>query len=152
MRTPHALVMYYTQFILHICASKRNDALASERSIFSKNHDYKSFLCVGVNPLVPIFWDLRTCAWWQKTTNKHTHTHTHMHTHTRRHTHTHTRTHTHAQTHTHTHTRTNTHTHTHTWDNYSNPRCTCVLKVKYIRICVHIIIYSTVYIIYESNL
>ena len=32
-----------------------NDAVASERSIFSKNQDYKRFFCVVVNPYVPIF-------------------------------------------------------------------------------------------------
>ena len=32
-----------------------NDAIASERSIFSENQDYKSFFRVAVNPYVPIF-------------------------------------------------------------------------------------------------
>ena len=32
-----------------------NDAVASERSIFSENHDYKSFFRVVVNLYVPIF-------------------------------------------------------------------------------------------------
>ena len=32
-----------------------NDAVASERSIFSENHDYKSFFSVAVNTYVPIF-------------------------------------------------------------------------------------------------
>ena len=35
-----------------------NDALASERSIFSENHDYKSFFHVSMNTYVPIFWGL----------------------------------------------------------------------------------------------
>ena len=45
-----------------------NDAtVASVRSIFSKNHDYKSYFCVILGS---------TGAWWQKTTNRQTHTHT----------------------------------------------------------------------------
>ena len=32
-----------------------NDAVASERSIFSENHDCKSFSCVAMNTYVPIF-------------------------------------------------------------------------------------------------
>ena len=32
-----------------------NDAVASEGSIFSENHDYKSFFRVMVNTYVPIF-------------------------------------------------------------------------------------------------
>ena len=32
-----------------------NDAVASERSIFSENQDYKSFVRVAVNLYVPIF-------------------------------------------------------------------------------------------------
>ena len=35
-----------------------NDVIVFEYSIFSKNHDYKSLICVAVNPLVPIFGDL----------------------------------------------------------------------------------------------
>ena len=31
-----------------------NDAIGSERSIFSEDQDYKSFLLVSVNPYVPI--------------------------------------------------------------------------------------------------
>ena len=46
----YALVMYNTHNILWICASEKNDAIASERS---KNHDYKVLFT-----LVPIFWDL----------------------------------------------------------------------------------------------
>ena len=30
-----------------------NDAVASERSIFSENHDYKSFFRVAVNTYIP---------------------------------------------------------------------------------------------------
>ena len=41
---------------------QENDAVASERIIFTKNHNYKSFFCVAVNPLVPIFWDLHVCG------------------------------------------------------------------------------------------
>ena len=33
----------------------RNDAVASERSIFSENHDYKSFFRVAVNTYVLYF-------------------------------------------------------------------------------------------------
>ena len=32
-----------------------NDAVASEQSIFSENHDYKRFFRVTVNTYVPIF-------------------------------------------------------------------------------------------------
>ena len=32
-----------------------NDAVASERSIFSENHGYKSFFRIAVNPYEPIF-------------------------------------------------------------------------------------------------
>ena len=35
-----------------------NDAVASERSIFSENQGYKSFSRVTVNPSIPIFRDL----------------------------------------------------------------------------------------------
>ena len=37
---------------------KQNDAVASERSIFRENHDYKSFSRVAVNTYVSIFRDL----------------------------------------------------------------------------------------------
>ena len=46
--------------ILHVCASKRNDAFAFERKIFSKNQDYTSLLWVVLSPVVPIFFDLHT--------------------------------------------------------------------------------------------
>ena len=39
-----------------------NDAVASEGSIFSKNHDYKSFFCVAVNTYVPIFRGVDVCG------------------------------------------------------------------------------------------
>ena len=32
-----------------------NDAVGSERSIFRKNHGYKSFFRIAVNPYEPIF-------------------------------------------------------------------------------------------------
>ena len=53
-----------------------NDAVASERSIFSKDHNYKSFFCVAVNPLVPIFCDLHARGGRKLRTDRHTHTHT----------------------------------------------------------------------------
>ena len=54
-----------------------NDAVASERSIFSKNHGYKSFFCIAVNPLVPIYFGIymRVVA-ENYEQNTHTHTHT----------------------------------------------------------------------------
>ena len=66
-----------------------NDAVASERSIFSENQDYRRFFRVTVNPYIPIFWGecVTNCyyAWWQKTTSRQTDrqtdTHTHTHTH-----------------------------------------------------------------------
>ena len=58
-----------------------NDAVASELSIFSKNHDYKKFFfCVVVNPLVPIFWDLRACGGRKLPTDRQTDRHTDAHT------------------------------------------------------------------------
>ena len=51
-----------------------NDAVASERSIFStKKHGYKSFVCIAVNPLVPIFWDLHAYCGRKLRTGTHTH-------------------------------------------------------------------------------
>ena len=71
-----------------------NDAVASERSIFSENHDYiKVFPCRGEH--VHTYISGTRCMWWQKTTNRQTDTDTHTHT----------------------------HTYTHTRDNYNNPRC-----------------------------
>ena len=49
-----------------------NDAVASERSIFSESHDYKSFSGVTMNTYIPILRGLYRCTWWQKTTNRHT--------------------------------------------------------------------------------
>ena len=53
-------------------------AVASERSIFSKNNDYntyiKSFPCRGEH--VRTYISGYRCKRWQKTTNRHTHTHT----------------------------------------------------------------------------
>ena len=51
-----------------------NDDVISERSIFNKNHEHKSFVCVAVNPSVPIIWDLIRKV---TETTKYTHTHTH---------------------------------------------------------------------------
>ena len=39
-----------------------NDAVISERSIFSENHDYKTFVRVAVNRYVPIFRGLDVCG------------------------------------------------------------------------------------------
>ena len=58
-----------------------NDAVASEGSIFSENQDYKKvFPCRGEH--VRTYISGSRCAWWQKTTNRHTNTHIHTHTHT----------------------------------------------------------------------
>ena len=38
-----------------VAFEEANDVVASERSIFSDNQDYKSFLRVAMNPYVPIF-------------------------------------------------------------------------------------------------
>ena len=96
--------MYIRIFILRICARRRRclrgfrwypyfvaqerlvagirgkqmtPAVASERSIFSKNHDYntyiKSFPCRGEH--VRTYISGYRCTRWQKTTNRHTHTH-----------------------------------------------------------------------------
>ena len=49
-----------------------DDAVASERSIFSENHDYKRFFpCCDEH--VRTYISGSRCAWWQKTTNRHTH-------------------------------------------------------------------------------
>ena len=55
-----------------------NDAVASERSIFSENHDYKSFFRVAMNTFVPIFRGLDTRGGRKLRTDTQTHTHTHM--------------------------------------------------------------------------
>ena len=49
-----------------------NDAVASEPSIFSKNHDYKSFVHVAVNMYVPIFLDLNARGGRKLRTDTHT--------------------------------------------------------------------------------
>ena len=56
-----------------------NDAVASETSIFSENHDYKVFFRVAVNTYVPIFRGLDARGGKKKKTNRHTHTHTRTH-------------------------------------------------------------------------
>ena len=54
-----------------------NDAVASERSIFRENHDYKSLSCVAVNMYVAIFLGLDTCGGRKLRTDRETHLHTH---------------------------------------------------------------------------
>ena len=56
-----------------------NDAVASERSIFSKNHDYKSFSRIAVNTFVAIFQGLNARGSRKLRTDTHTYTHTHTH-------------------------------------------------------------------------
>ena len=53
-----------------------NDVLASEPSIFSEITFIKVFPCRGEHVRTYIFNLGSRCAWWQKTTNRHTHTHT----------------------------------------------------------------------------
>ena len=52
-------------------------AVASERTIFSKNHDYnsyiKSFPCRGEHMYIYLYISGSRCTRWQKTTNRHTH-------------------------------------------------------------------------------
>ena len=50
-----------------------NDAIVSERSIFSENHDYKSFSRVAVNTYVPIFLGLDARGGRKLRTDTHTH-------------------------------------------------------------------------------
>ena len=53
-------------------------AVAAERSVFSKNHDYnvsKRVFRVAVNTYVYTCISGSRCTWWQKTTNRRTHTH-----------------------------------------------------------------------------
>ena len=50
-----------------------NDAIASEPSIFSENHDYKRFSRVSVNSYVPIFRGLDACGRKKIQTDRHTH-------------------------------------------------------------------------------
>ena len=103
------LVLYAYIFIFCICGSKRNHAIAFERSIFSKSNHYKSFWCCSLFGIYMLV-----------VAENYEQTDTHTHTHTR--THTLTLTQTHIQTH--------THTHTHTWNNYCNRRCACTPKVN----------------------
>ena len=55
-------------------------AVASERSIFSKNHDCNSYsyrvFRVAVNTYAPIFRGVDACGGRKLYTNRHTHTHT----------------------------------------------------------------------------
>ena len=50
-----------------------NDAVASERSIFSENHNYKRFFRVAVNTYVPIFRSLDARGGRKLRTDTHTH-------------------------------------------------------------------------------
>ena len=52
-----------------------NDALASESSIFSENHNYSSFPRIAVNTYVPIFRGLDARGGRKLRTHTHTHTH-----------------------------------------------------------------------------
>ena len=52
-----------------------NDAVSSESSIFSENHNYKRFFRVAVNTYVPIFRGLDARVGRKLRTDKHTHTH-----------------------------------------------------------------------------
>ena len=54
-------------------------AVASERSIFSKKHDYNTYIRVAVNTYVPIFLDIDARGGRKLRTDTHTHTHTHTH-------------------------------------------------------------------------
>ena len=57
-----------------------NDAVASERRIFSENQDYKVFFRVAVNPFIPIFRSLDACGGRKlRKTDRQTDTHTHIH-------------------------------------------------------------------------
>ena len=58
-----------------VAFEEAKDAVASERSIFSKNQDCKRFSRVVVNPCVPIFWGLDMCGDRKLITYIHTHTH-----------------------------------------------------------------------------
>ena len=58
-------------------------SVASEQSIFSKNHDCNSFyrvFRVAVNTYAPIFRGVDARGGRKLYTNRHTHTHTHTHT------------------------------------------------------------------------
>ena len=83
-----------------------NDAIASERSILSENHDVKVFTCRGEPVRTYIFGGLdarggRNYGQTDRQTDRQTHARTHAGTNT------------------------HTYAHTHTRDNYSNPRCAC---------------------------
>ena len=54
-----------------------NDAVASERTIFSENHYYKRIFPVAANTYVPIFRGLDARGGRKLQTDTHTHTHTH---------------------------------------------------------------------------
>ena len=54
-------------------SGQANDAVAFERSIFSENHNYKSFFCVAVNTYVPIFRGLDARGGRKLRTDTHTH-------------------------------------------------------------------------------
>ena len=58
-----------------------NDSVASEPSIFIKNHDYNSFSRVAVNTYVPIFRGLDVRGGRKLRTDIHTHTYIHKYTH-----------------------------------------------------------------------
>ena len=58
-----------------------NDAVASEPSVFSENHDYKRFFRVALNTYIPIFRGLDARGGRKLRTDTHTHTHTRTHTH-----------------------------------------------------------------------
>ena len=53
-----------------------NDTVASERSIFSENHDYNFFFCVAVNTYIPIFRGLDAYGGRKLRTDTHIHIHT----------------------------------------------------------------------------
>ena len=53
----------------------RGMQVASEPSIFSENHNYKSFVLVAVNTYVPIFRGLDARGSRKLRTDTHTHTH-----------------------------------------------------------------------------
>ena len=60
----------------HTSMKNEIDAVASEQSIFNKNHNYniqKCFPCCGEH--VRTYISGSRCTWWQKSTNRHIHTH-----------------------------------------------------------------------------
>ena len=86
--------------------------VASEPSIFSENHDYKSFVLVAVNTYVPIFRGLDARGGRKLRTDTHTHTHTHTHI----------------------------HTHIHTGQLQQPSLCACVPRVNHIHCCLKLIV------------